>query len=93
MGRELNPRVHGIDLKFVSELRPGLIGWLLLDLSACAVGMKRTGSISPSLIFVTAAQGIYVADALWFEVGILSIVRRFFFSDRFFRRPFCRQWT
>ncbi len=91
MGRELNPRIYGIDMKFVCELRPGLIGWLLLDLSACAVGFKRTGSISPSLIFVTAAQGVYVADALWFEVCILSIVCRF--SDPFFRRPFCPQWT
>ncbi len=80
MGRELNPRFYGIDMKIVCELRTGLIGWLLLNLSACAVGYKRTGSISPSLVFVTAAQGVYVADLLWFEVGILSIVGQFFLT-------------
>uniref|UniRef100_A0A914W7R9 Delta(14)-sterol reductase n=1 Tax=Plectus sambesii TaxID=2011161 RepID=A0A914W7R9_9BILA len=72
MGRELNPRIFGIDLKFTCELRPGLVGWLLIDLCACAVNFKQTGSVSPSLFFVTAAQGLYIADALWFEEAILS---------------------
>lgn len=28
MGRELNPRIAGFDLKYFCELRPGLIGWV-----------------------------------------------------------------
>jgi hypothetical protein len=31
MGRELNPRVGGLDLKYFFELRPGLIGWVLMN--------------------------------------------------------------
>ena len=36
MGRELNPRVFGLDLKYFCELRPGLILWLVLDLAMLA---------------------------------------------------------
>lgn len=32
MGRELNPRIGGFDLKEFCELTPGLIGWLVIDL-------------------------------------------------------------
>ena len=32
MGKELNPRIGALDLKFFFELRPGLIGWVMLDL-------------------------------------------------------------
>lgn len=28
MGRELNPRIKGFDIKFFCEMRPGLIGWV-----------------------------------------------------------------
>ena len=33
IGRELNPRLFGIDLKYFCELRPGLIGWMILNAS------------------------------------------------------------
>lgn len=37
LGRELNPRIFGtFDLKYFCELRPGLIGWLALDLGMAA---------------------------------------------------------
>jgi hypothetical protein len=32
MGRELNPRIGSFDLKVFCELRPGLIGWAVLNL-------------------------------------------------------------
>ena len=33
IGRELNPRLGSFDLKEFCELYPGLIGWLVIDLS------------------------------------------------------------
>lgn len=33
-GRELNPRIGTLDLKEFCELRPGLIGWLVLNMGA-----------------------------------------------------------
>ena len=32
IGRELNPRIGNLDLKEFCELRPGLIGWLIINL-------------------------------------------------------------
>jgi hypothetical protein len=32
IGRELNPRIGNLDLKEFCELRPGLIGWLVINL-------------------------------------------------------------
>jgi hypothetical protein len=34
IGRELNPRIGSLDLKEFCELRPGLIGWLVINLGA-----------------------------------------------------------
>src|SRR5579863_1648222 len=36
MGTALNPRVGSFDWKLFCELRPGLIGWVLIDLSMAA---------------------------------------------------------
>lgn len=36
IGRELNPRIYGFDLKHFAELYPNLIGWLLIDLGMVA---------------------------------------------------------
>ncbi|KAJ2788898.1 erg24, C-14 sterol reductase, partial [Coemansia helicoidea] len=33
IGRELNPRIGALDLKFFNELRPGIMGWVLLNAS------------------------------------------------------------
>lgn len=70
LGRELNPRIGDFDLKFFCELRPGLIGWVVLDLSFLFQDFKNTGSVSYSLLFVVACHILYVADALYFEVGV-----------------------
>ena len=32
IGRELNPRIGSLDLKEFCELRPGLIGWLVINI-------------------------------------------------------------
>lgn len=72
IGRELNPRIWGLDLKFFCELRPGLIGWVLLDLSFLAEDWQRHGSLQPALVLVTLFHTVYVADGLWNEEAILT---------------------
>ncbi|KAI9096148.1 ergosterol biosynthesis ERG4/ERG24 family-domain-containing protein [Phlyctochytrium arcticum] len=74
IGRELNPRLWGwFDLKYFCELRPGLIGWSVLNLSLMTrqyVELDRR--ISPSMFIVVFSQIYYVADALWNEPAILT---------------------
>ncbi|XP_067938562.1 delta(14)-sterol reductase TM7SF2-like [Watersipora subatra] len=72
MGLELNPRIGNLDLKFFFELRPGLIGWMLIDWSLCASQMRADGSVHPALFLVTLFQTIYVLDALKNESSILT---------------------
>jgi len=68
IGRELNPRVGPVDLKFFCELRPGLIGWIMLDLSFVAEVLANGQFPSAALLLVTAFHALYVADALYHEV-------------------------
>ncbi|CEJ81388.1 Putative C-14 sterol reductase [[Torrubiella] hemipterigena] len=79
IGRELNPRVTlplcgEIDIKTWLEMRPGLTGWLLLDLAFMAKQYNRHGFVSDSMIFVTAIQGYYVLEGQYAEAGILSMM-------------------
>ena len=69
IGRELNPRLGPLDLKFFCELRPGLIGWVILDLSFVMKAYESGGVVPPALALVTVFHTWYVADALWFEVS------------------------
>ena len=68
MGRELNPRIGPVDLKFFCELRPGLIGWVILDLCFIFEAYEVHGYIPGALLFIVAFHTLYVADALWYEV-------------------------
>ena len=77
IGRELNPRVGGFDLKVFCELTPGLIGWLLLDLGFAHKQYQMTGAVSPAMGLVCVFQALYVVDALWFEPAILTTMVRF----------------
>ncbi|KAG5351463.1 hypothetical protein C0989_006381 [Termitomyces sp. Mn162] len=44
IGRELNPSIGSFDIKSFNELRPGLILWLLIDISmACEQAVRRGG--------------------------------------------------
>lgn len=74
MGRELNPRIRTFDLKFFFEMRPGLIGWLMVNFCLALAEMKLQGldSPSPAMILVNAFQMLYIVDAFWNEEGILS---------------------
>lgn len=73
IGRELNPRwTSFIDLKYFCELRPGLIGWTVLNLALAAKQYQSTGTLTNSMILVVAFQAYYVIDALWNERAILT---------------------
>lgn len=72
VGRELNPRIGMLDLKFFLQLRPGLIGWIILDWIMVVKAYQETATILPSLVLVTVFQTLYVIDALWFEVRCLN---------------------
>lgn len=72
IGHELNPRIGSFDFKFFCELRPGLIGWLMINLVFLTEAYQKTGTFPPALTMVVAFQALYVADALWFEVSITN---------------------
>ena len=77
IGRELNPRLDlpmlgTLDIKAFCELRPGMLGWVLLDLAFVAHQYKMHGYISDSIILITFFQAVYVLDAIWMEPAILT---------------------
>ncbi|XP_034555560.1 delta(14)-sterol reductase LBR [Notolabrus celidotus] len=73
-GRELNPRIKDFDLKFFCEMRPGLIGWCLINFAMALAEMKQHGLDAPShsMILVNLFQLLYVVDGLWNEEAILT---------------------
>lgn len=72
IGRELNPRIGSLDLKQFCELRPGLIGWLVINISFLLKEHQLKGFVSPSMVLVNLFQGLYVWDALYNEKAILT---------------------
>ncbi|CAL1713388.1 unnamed protein product [Somion occarium] len=73
VGRELNPSLGSFDLKSFNELRPGLILWVLADIScACKQYVSRGGNVTDSMWLVLAFQTWYVVDGLYNEPAILT---------------------
>lgn len=75
IGRELNPSIGSLDIKSFNELRPGLILWVLIDLSmVCTQAARRGGwaEVTASMWLVFAFQTWYVADALYNEPAIFT---------------------
>jgi delta14-sterol reductase len=81
MGRELNPRFklfgQDLDVKYFCELRPGLIGWMILNVAflvAQLVSLENTGGagVTDAMVFVFVSQAIYIIDALWNESSVLT---------------------
>jgi Delta14-sterol reductase len=77
IGRELNPRVTlpffgEIDIKEFCEIRPGLTGWIILNLTWVAKQYRHYGFVSDSIIFVTVVQALYVLDGQFMEYAILT---------------------
>lgn len=88
IGRELNPSIGSLDLKCFNELRPGLILWVLCNISSACEQLTRRGTWYPtdSMGLVLAFQGLYVADAIYNEVSrhlLSASVRRLTHSSIF----------
>lgn len=76
MGRELNPRLGGLDLKEFCELYPGLLGWLLIDLgmahkqlqARARAGGRRGGRLtacSRDAPALGALQHLWFSSSCW----------------------------
>lgn len=77
IGRELNPRtmiplIGEVDIKVFCELRPGMLGWLILDYAFMAHQYKTYGFVSDSMILCCAFQTLYVFDAYYMEPAMLT---------------------
>ena len=83
MGRELNPRItlpipfvseatKTLDIKVFCELRPGLLGWVILNLSNVAHQYKAHGQLTSSILLATFFQAFYVLDSYWMEHAVLT---------------------
>ncbi|KAL9055562.1 MAG: hypothetical protein Q9162_003459 [Coniocarpon cinnabarinum] len=77
LGRELNPPITlpligEIDLKSFMELRPGMLGWLLFDITALIRQHRHYGHITDSMLLVVISQAVYIFDALINEPAILT---------------------
>lgn len=70
IGRELNPRIGEFDIKFFTELRPGLLGWLVLNICMGIKQYVKLGRITNSMVLVQFFQAWYIIDALYNEVSI-----------------------
>jgi protein-S-isoprenylcysteine O-methyltransferase Ste14 len=72
MGAALNPRLGSFDLKLFCESRPGLIGWVAINLSLAAKQYQLHGAVSVAMLLVNAFHLLYVADYFFFEEAILT---------------------
>lgn len=79
IGRELNPRVTlplvgELDLKAWLEMRPGLTGWVVLDLAFVAQQYRTYGRLSDSIVVTAAAQTFYVLYGQYAEHRLLTMM-------------------
>jgi hypothetical protein len=72
MGTSLNPRIGGFDIKLFCEARPGLILWVVIDLSCAAKQHELHGAVTTPMMLVCAFHLIYIADYFFHEEAILS---------------------
>lgn len=72
IGRELNPRLGMFDWKTFCEMRPGLIGWVMINYCMMVKQYELHGMVSNSMILVCFFQFWYILDSLWFETAILT---------------------
>lgn len=73
IGRELNPRTGFLDWKFMCELRPGLIGWSILNWAYVAKAVSL-GNQEVNIYLVALMHTFYVFDGLLLEVGNLTMM-------------------
>ena len=71
-GTALNPRVGNFDFKLFCEARPGLIGWVAINLSLAAKQYQTHGSLTLPMILVCFFHFWYIADYYFHEEAILT---------------------
>ncbi len=72
LGRPLNPTFPGFpsfDIKTFNEVRPGMILWVLLNISCACEQYVRNGKVFDSMWLVLVFEFLYTADALFQEVS------------------------
>ncbi|WBW74321.1 C-14 sterol reductase Erg24 [Schizosaccharomyces osmophilus] len=73
IGRLLNPRIGNFDIKVFSELRPGLILWIVFDIAfACRQYVMLNGRITDSMVLVLVFHSWYVLDSFVCESAVLT---------------------
>jgi len=72
LGTALNPRIGRFDFKLFCESRPGLILWILVNLSFAAKQYELYGTVTVAMVLVNAFQFLYVADHFFHEEAILT---------------------
>lgn len=72
IGRQLNPRIGSFDIKFFTELRPGLILWSCFNICFAVSQYAELGRVTYSMILVIVFQLWYVLDALINEPNVLT---------------------
>ncbi|KAG5496293.1 hypothetical protein JKF63_02594 [Porcisia hertigi] len=73
VGRELNPRTGALDWKFMCELRPGLIGWSIINWAFVCKSVE-IGTLTPSIVLTALLESFYVLDGLLLEEGNLTMM-------------------
>lgn len=74
IGRELNPRIGNLDLKLFLEMRPGLILWIILNLTMVHHQYLYFGEVTRSIVLVTIFQAWYVIEGTFYESGLVSMI-------------------
>ncbi|EGV60758.1 erg24, C-14 sterol reductase [Yamadazyma tenuis] len=74
IGRELNPRIGSWDIKLFCELKPGLVLWLLINVSCLYSQYLQHGTISDSMLLINFLQGFYIFDGILNEEGLLTMM-------------------
>ncbi|CAF0927300.1 unnamed protein product [Rotaria sordida] len=73
MGYIRNPRCFNFDFKFFFEGRPGLMLWVLFNISFIEKQIQNfDGNYSLSILIITAFQTLFVTDYYYFEEAILT---------------------
>lgn len=74
IGRELNPRIGNFDIKVFCEMRPGLLLWVIINLSMAHHQYSKYGYVSDSMVLVNLVQNWYVFEGTLYEQGLVSMI-------------------
>jgi hypothetical protein len=72
MGTALNPRIGSLDIKLFCEARPGMIFWLLINLSIAAKQYQLLGTVTVPMGLVVGFQAFYLLNYFAHEEAILT---------------------